>query len=289
MIYIYILIIILTILLYKNYNESFDDIQPSIISLSQSKMKQYNVIFGATIRNVEPYIINGLKNIDLCGSKFNNYSVVIYENDSTDNTRKLLNDNKKDNYHYIFEDNVTENRRTMRLENGRNKILNKVRELNINNEYQYMIILDLDDINNSGMFVNSIESCFNYDENTWDVLTGNQTNMYYDLWALRKKDDMEYDCWEKVRENGHTNESIHTFVQSKYKRYQPGQLLEVDSSFGGIAIYKLSSIPNSCNYIGSLPDGNETCEHVLFNKCIKSNGGKIYINTDFYTGSTVKY
>lgn len=53
---------------------------------------------------------------------------------------------KKDNYYYIFEDNVKEKLRTKRLENGRNKVLDKMREINQNEYYDYFIILDMDDV-----------------------------------------------------------------------------------------------------------------------------------------------
>jgi hypothetical protein len=59
-------------------------------------------------------------------------------------------------------------------------------------------------------------------------------------------------------------------------------LIDVDSAFGGIAIYKLSAIPADCNYSGLKPTGEEDCEHVEFHKCLKKNGAKIYINTEFY-------
>jgi hypothetical protein len=241
------------------------------------EMKKYNVVFGATVRNVEPFIKKNLEYIDQCGKQFKNYKVIIYENDSNDNTRTILQENKKDNYEYIFEDNITEPMRTMRISNGRNKILEKIRETN----YDYMIIIDLDDVNNSGMFVDTIKSCFEY--TGWDILTGNQSGIYYDLWALRKKNDMEYDCWKMVHENN-SPDAANLYVWSKAKHYDIGQLLEVDSAFGGIAIYKLSSIPSECKYVGKYDDGkNELCEHVEFNRCIKKNGGNIYINTSFLT------
>jgi len=110
---------------------------------SKNIMKSYNVIFAGTCKNIENMLIH----IDVCGNKFNSYKLIIYENDSTDNTRNLLIKNKKDNYLYIFEDNVTEPLRTIRLANGRNKILNKVREINTYNTYQYLIMIDLDDVN----------------------------------------------------------------------------------------------------------------------------------------------
>ena len=111
-----------------------------------NNMKDYNVIFAGTCKNVDKYIETMLKHIDKCGNKFKSYKLIIYENDSKDNTRDLLIKNKKDNYIYIFENNITEPLRTVRLQNGRNKILDKVHEININDTYQYLIIIDLDDI-----------------------------------------------------------------------------------------------------------------------------------------------
>jgi hypothetical protein len=113
----YILIIFIIIYFIIN-NQKFKKYNSKYI-------KSINVIFCCTVRNIESYVVNGLKNINLCGQKFNDYAVIIYENDSKDKTRDLLNKYKKNNYYYIFEDNVIEPRRTMRIANGRNKILDK--------------------------------------------------------------------------------------------------------------------------------------------------------------------
>ena len=247
----------------------------------QEIMKKYNVIFGGTIRNVEKYIEKGLFNIDQCGKKFNDYAVILYENDSKDKTRSILEKHKKENYHYIFEDNIKEPLRTKRLANGRNKVLEKMREINKDNYYDYFIILDMDNVNHSGKFVDSIETCFDYEN--WDALTANQSGLYYDLWALRKKGDIDYDCWEKVISNKFNIYARFKYVLSKYKNYPEQGLLEVDSAFGGAGIYKIESIPSHCRYVGTHPNGNQKCEHVEFNECIKKNGGAIFINTSFLT------
>ena len=86
----------------------------------------YNIIFSGTAKNCEKYIQKIINHIVECSKMFNSYAVIIYENDSVDNTRKILNENKKENYYYIFEDNITEPRRTMRLAHGRNKIIEKM-------------------------------------------------------------------------------------------------------------------------------------------------------------------
>lgn len=249
------------------------------------RMKQYNVIFAGTIRNVERYLAKGLSHIDQCGQKFNQYAVVLYENDSVDATRAILQQSKKSNYHYLLEDKVSEPRRTMRIAHGRNRILDKVRELNADNTYDFLIMLDIDDVNDSGKFVQSIESCFLYED--WDVLTGNQTGTYYDLWALRKEGDLDYDCILKVAESDPKDE-VEAFLKywkSKDTLHYPqGHLHEVDSAFGGIAIYRLKAVPPQCRYVGSYPNGMEKCEHVDFHTCIKAHGGRMYLNTSFLTG-----
>lgn len=255
------------------------------------EMKKYNVIFVGTVRSVEKYIKKALENIDNCGKKFNDYTVIIYENDSSDKTREILYENKKDNYHYIFEDNVTESRRTMRIANGRNKILDKIGEINKTQHYHYMVALDMDDINDSGTFVDTIDSCFKYDPEQWDVLTGNQPTNYYDLWALRKKGIIEGDFWgevNKIEDEGKKKEYTDTLFPTVFEK---NHLTEMDSAFGGIAIYKLKSINESCRYVGfhgennkrDYPVDSEQCEHVEFNECIKNNGGKMFINTEFFT------
>ncbi len=272
--YIFIIFLIFTFFFIKNNYQLFN-----------YQKFNYNVVFCGTVRNVEKYLQNALNNIELCSKKFNDYAVIIYENDSSDNTRNILLNNKKNNYHYILDDNITESRRTVRLANGRNKILDKLSEINSNNYFQYLIILDMDDMNDSGNFVNTIDSCFKYDTNSWDVLTGNQHDKYFDIWALRKKYDSEYDCWRlynKFKRYENDLPMLQKYVFSNYRNYPPNQLLEVDSAFGCIAIYKISAIGN-CRYNGEYPDGSEKCEHVDFNSCIKKSGGKIFINTSFYT------
>jgi GR25 family glycosyltransferase involved in LPS biosynthesis len=237
-----------------------------------NKMKKYNVIFGGTARNVGPHIKNALENIEKCGNRFNKFQVIIYENDSSDDTRKIMNDNKKDNYHYIFEDNITEARRTFRLANGRQKLLDKAKELNKDGEYDFYILLDLDERIESGSYVDTIETCF-INEN-WDVLCGNQLNEYYDIWALRRKGEFDYDFLNEPEK--------HKSFSGRLK-YEPGMLLEVDAAFGGIAIYRMKSLDDECKYTGDYGDGREQCEHVPFTKCLKSKGRKIYINTSFLT------
>ena len=128
-------------------------------------------------------------------------------------------------------------------------------------------------MNSKGTFVDTIDSCFATDG--WDMMSANQKGFYYDLWALRNK-DLDYDCWYEygLIEGRLKCPEIHIKYPS------PGAPIEVDSAFGGGAIYNLSSIPEECQYNG-FENGREKCEHVDFNLCIKKYGGKLYINPNF--------
>jgi len=107
----------------------------------------------------------------------------------------------------------------MRLAHGRNKILEKAKELNKNGEYTYLIMLDMDDVNSSGTFVDSIESCFKYNYDDWDVLTGNQKDKYYDIWALRKSGYIDYDCWGEYNNPSTSPEKNKKLVRLYTRQY----------------------------------------------------------------------
>jgi hypothetical protein len=58
------------------------------------------------------------------------------------------------------------------------------------------------------------------------------------------------------------------------------KILEVDSCFGGLAIYRYDIIKDCAySYRDAVPPHMLDCEHVLFHKCLKErNGAKIFSN-----------
>ena len=69
---------------------------------------------------------------------------------------------------------------------------------------------------------------------------------------------------------------------------QQAELVPVNSAFGGVAIYNLSSIPASATYKGSIPSEGrpacmiaEICEHVPFHEALKKARARLFINTRF--------
>ena len=279
-----VFIFLVLIIVFQNNNESemFD------IAIREI-MKQYKVIIGGCCRNIESHVKKSLSIIDKIGSKFKDYAVIIYENDSVDSTRDILLKNKKSNYYYILENNVKLDSRTARLANGRNHIIDKiferqkVEERAYKNPYDFFIMIDMDDVIGSEKIVTTIDTCFKYKD--WDMLAANQSNLYYDIWAYRKKGHKETDCWldvEKDINNGVDYGKALFDNVTHFSAAKPvGGLIEVISAFGGVAIYKISSI-EGCRYSGIL-NYREICEHVPMHECMVNNGKKIYINTEMLT------
>ena len=164
------------------------------IELNESKklMKSLNVIIYGTIRDIEEHFTKSFANIYLLSKLFNKVYIIIFENDSSDNTRNLLTSWSKFNNvnitkHIILENNLINKipLRATRLAYCRNKILNHIFENNLDKTYQYAIHCDLDDRFWS-LDYDSICNCFQYDSNTWDAMFPiNKNYSYYDYWALR--------------------------------------------------------------------------------------------------------
>jgi len=169
--------------------------------------------------------------------------------------------------------------------------------------------------------IGGIVKAFEYDTNKWDVLTGNCKDRYYDIWALRInrtmwtthgkiwKKFLDFDCWDMF---WHLQQNMQPTTREKwirdvntlrkkcignFQRHIPSNyaLLQVESAFNGIGIYKVSKIKdciystkyeictckqydikNSCKKYLSKMGG--CCEHIAFHRDIREkNGGKIFI------------
>lgn len=245
-------------------------------------IKQKTVVISGCCRNVERYIKRNLFVMEEIGKQFKDYKIVIFENDSKDKTRKILEENKKENYHFIFEDNINIENRTERIAYCRNKILNYIKKTYLH--FDYLLMLDLDDVLASGELVNSIHTCFLYKAEQWDAMFANCSDKYYDIFALRKKKYLTSCCWNDtniMKIKGIDHDSAYKICIDKYIINYPTdqKLLSVISAFGGAGLYKIKSIGDA-KYNGVEPSHitKEICEHVTFNTELIDKGCKLYIN-----------
>ena len=253
-------------------------------------------IFAGCVRNCERWLPKVLTNIEKYSSYFFKSHFIFIENDSTDNTKEILGKwYKNRNCSSINMDGLKNiPKRGLRLEAARNAYLKIIKDSNSLKKYDYLIVMDFDDVSifeiEKKNILKSIEF-LNSDKSIAGVFS-NQRGMYYDMWTLRHKTICPVDVWEEILDykikNKVTDEIAYecTLKKRKFNLDENNSPLEVDSAFGGFAIYKMDYIlKNQKPYIGSKIkkiDKNNTikwqvCEHVQFNMGIKDLGGKLYI------------
>jgi len=253
-------------------------ITTSLLLSSQSTPLPFSssVTILGTARNIEKFLPTTFKKIKMIRDCFKSSNVIIFENDSDDKTLEMLqNWANNDSTIDIITEKGVKGLRTQRLAYGRNKLLQKSLQLNTD----YIVILDLDDVNDT-LTRDAFLSSFAYPDNDgnydWAVMTANQSKLYYDLWALRTVDDwMPFDCWGDCVHK--QNKGVKWCVDDRFKHIEEhDKPILVKSAFGGLGIYKTKYLQN-CTYDGG-KDNYELCEHVKLHEDIMRNGGKIYIN-----------
>lgn len=267
--FILLILIIFSIKFFLNY-ELFTNLDNILSSV---------VIVGCA-RNISSSLDKTIEIIKMIQSCFKEYHVIIYENDSNDDTLDKLNkwsieDNKVE---IITEKNIL-GPRTQRLSHGRNILMKKA--LTYNSEY--VVVIDLDIINHD-LTKESFMSSFR-DDIDWAGMFANQSEIYYDLWALRSIDDwLNFDCLLCINK---TKDEEYC-LKSRFKKIpRTDQPIEVNSAFGGLGIYKTKYLTNAEYYGGE--NNKEECEHVKFHEEIRMNKGKLYINPSMINSSGLQH
>lgn len=268
--------------MYKN-NSTLDD------SVS-ANMSFNNIVVAGIVRNCGKFIISDIKNIEKALVDYNSVRFLIIESDSNDNTLEKLEylKNTIKEFYYISLGELKNQlpKRTERLAFCRNKYLDELENNELFRNAEYVLIADLDGTNEL-ISKENIASCWEISD--WDVCTANQRGYYRDIWALRHPLFSPNDCWEAYRfmvnELGVKSKQAMQKALNSRKLWFHESLkpFEVDSAFGGLAIYKRHAL-NNVRYVGVNDNGSEVCEHVALNKQIKEKGCKIYINPKLING-----
>lgn len=202
----------------------------------------------------------------------------MYENDSSDSTRDVLNEWKTKHPHENGDKIVLmyetlkwnsaishggfHSKRFTTLAYCRDKYVHRLRQ----KEYDaasFVIVLDMDLWD---MHVDGVAHSFGlFPEHQWASMSANGTyndTHYYDALAFRSEEFPD-----TLRD-----ESSRYFAQKEYNPTLPP--VEVQSAFGGLCIYRKECF-QECNYSATTND----CEHIALHQCQASLGyGKHYMN-----------
>jgi hypothetical protein len=196
-----------------------------------------------TVRECGKYLKDVFSNMEQVGNLFDEYVIILYYDDSKDNTLKLMEEYSRINLKFTYHVNndPLSIYRTHRIAKGRNYCLQQIREKYSN--YEYFVVMDCDDRGSHKMKIELLKYYIKNRIREWDSLSFNFPTEYYDTWALS--------IGPFVASCHHFENSGLgvTYLNNIIKRINKTQLIPCYSAFNGFAIYKTNKFIN-CEYDG---------------------------------------
>jgi hypothetical protein len=244
-----------------------------------------------TVRNCAPYLDKVFENMELIGSLFEDYVIILYYDKSDDNTLEKIKNYKNKNSKCFFYVNTTPllKYRTHRLALGRNTIINIIKKNY--NSFPFFIMMDCDDRCANNVNLSVLKKYLNRDD--WDALSFNHPHGYYDSWALSKR-PFVLSCHHFKDFSQGIN-----LIKQIIEKTPQDKLIKCLSAFNGFSIYRTEKFIN-CYYDGRfridyLPkqlieenikfsgkiihEIKEDCEHRRFHiQAVLENNAKIRIS-----------
>ncbi len=233
---------------------------------------QEKVLICGVGRNIEKAVPNTIASAEKLGAQFLDYRVIIYENNSKDKTKELIQEWAENNSRVIFASEHVRHKelasqlsmkkvtRTEAIARARNKVLDIAMQ-DVYSDFKYVIWVDIDFL--TPWDVSNIVDTILHPEQEWDAVLGNGA---YDLFALRtplfpigfELIGMTY--WNNLDE-----------IRSRFVIDKKGPWISVYSAFGGVGIYKREAIKN-CRYSGVVTKDLEQMMLVWLKEAEKKEG-----------------
>jgi hypothetical protein len=237
-------------------------------------------------RNVERHLPAVLANFDRLSEMYPNIHFSLYENDSEDDTRFLIQDwsGAKTNVVLSTEEGVSERilDRVDRICYARNIALSMVNF----NSAKMILNVDMDEVFSRPLETKSFVSAMNT-LTECDVVTANGYGGYYDIYALRIPGILEYDCWDqyyklKNQLGLEEQEATHQAIE-QWKDFMPTveKPMEVWSAFNAAALYRASAFDGSLKYTTADLLDRKVCEHVGLHERMRKNGKRLVFDPNF--------
>ena len=256
-----------------------------MIKIYRKPITEANVLLAGPVRNASAQIENDLRNLLSSLDQFKEVFCLVIESDSDDDTVLRLEQFSKEfgNFSFISVGNLSKklSKRTDRIAYCRNLIVDAVAADLKYSKIDYIAMADMDGMN--GLVTPAkIAQCWEVDE-PWDVITANQLGEYYDTWGLSHPYWNPMDCWEQKRQLENllgNNMAQNIAVTCKQSPIDPrADLIEVDSAFGGLGIYRREAFLAG-RYAGTddLAGGIDVADHTPYHRELRQKGFRIFIN-----------
>jgi len=200
-----------------------------------------NCCICGPVKNCGPYLKKVLQNIEQISSLFDDYKILLYYDNSTDNTLEILKEYQKRNpkMQFYVNKNPISKFRTHNIAIARNFCLNFIK--NNKEKFPFFIMMDFDDVNCKEVNIELLRK--NLKREDWDALSFNTTPEYYDIWGLSIYPYcFSYNHFEN---NVQYYTIIQNYVTTLLNKLPPGKLLPCISAFNGFSIYKTHKFLNT--------------------------------------------
>ncbi len=240
------------------------------------------VVIVGCVRNGATTVRRAVETLARACRGFQRVQFLIVESDSTDGTIAELQHLRNDvpGFQFTSLGSLAEQipARTERIAACRNRYLDELRHDPQYADVDYVMVADLDSVNND-LRAEAVATCWTSTQ-PWDVVTANQRDAYYDIWALRHPDWCPVDCHEqysRLCDLFGRPRALNIAIHSRMARLSPdADWIEVDSAFGGLAIYRREALLSG-RYSGVCA-GHPICEHVPLHAELRAKGYRIFIN-----------
>lgn len=218
-----------------------------------------SVCICGTIKNCGKYIKSVFENITQIISLFDHHRIILYYDESDDNTLELLNEyGAKFKIILHYNKKYSSKYRTHRLAHGRNMCLNIINKKFSN--FEYFIMMDFDDVCAEPIKINSLINGLNK-KDKWDALSFNKTD-YYDIWALSVKPYIF--SFAHFNNPGDVCGNMKNYIANILNNLNQDELFRCHSAFNGFCIYK-TDIFKDLRYSGKV------CLNLIPKKLIEEN------------------
>ncbi len=208
------------------------------VASGRQRMSATTAVIGGLARDVAGVLPMTIARIEQIGAMFADYRVVIYENDSRDNTPRLLTDwaARNSRVHVTIErrgDPVNPNARCLkraeRMAHYRNQCLEAIRARFA--DFNHAIIVDTDLAD--GWSLDGLANTFGHDD--WDFVGSNGLILKRVRWRINVT--MQYDAWAFRSDELFTPFTTKQVNMMSWRRGEP--LVPVTCSFGGLGVYRM--------------------------------------------------
>lgn len=241
------------------------------LTAGYSTMRNQRVVLAGLARDVAWVLPRTMARLERLGSLFADYRIVIYENDSADETLDMLTRWAR------------ENRRVTVLSEERHDPVNipirclqrAERMAYYRNQYREYIVDRYSDYDAVGVVDTDLEGGWSYDgvahtfgHMEWDAV--GSYGILYKRRGLQSNRAIHFDAWAFRAAGSHEPLSNSVVNSMQWERGEP--FVPVTSCFGGLAVYRMPAFSSS-EY-----DGHDA-EHVGLHRRMAASGhGRIFLN-----------